>query len=351
MRVWGITSGQAGMVAQVRALAQALEVVPQMKRIDIRAPFSLLPNIVFASPLRKVVLPCLTGDALCAPYPELVISCGRRGALAAMGMREMLLSPPPAGGRVRVGDFVGRPSPEAPSPALPPAGGGGRTVFIHIQDPQLPARYFDLVVAMRHDRITGPNVIKTRYALHAITPQALARARAEFEPVFAAYQGPRVAVLLGGSTNKYRLGADGMRGVIASLKALLAQSAGSLLITPSRRTGQENIRMLREAFSGDGRVYIYDFAGANPYMGLLAVADAIVATDDSVNMMSEAVATGKPVYILKLPGHAHTKPADFALGLLQEGAAREMDGRLEQWEYAVGDEMGWLAGEVRGRLG
>ena len=39
-------------------------------------------------------------------------------------------------------------------------------------------------------------------------------------------------------------------------------------------------------------------AGENPYPGFLAVADRLVVTPDSVNMLSEAVAVGVPVYTL-----------------------------------------------------
>jgi uncharacterized protein len=251
-----------------------------------------------------------------APYPDMLITCGRRAALVAMGLKAHL--------------------PELRA--------------IHIQDPQMDPRYFDLVVAMQHDKVTGPNVIKTRFALHAITPAVLADARKKFERVFAAYPGPRVAVLIGGSTNKYTLDTPAMKQVIVSLQELLKQAQGSLLITPSRRTGDDNIRMLREAFSNNSRVYIYDFASENPYMGMLALGDCIVVTNDSVNMMSEAHATGKPLYILPLPGHADTKPARFAEELIAEGIARQAGAPLEQWPYTTSDEMELLAQEVAERL-
>ena len=35
----------------------------------------------------------------------------------------------------------------------------------------------------------------------------------------------------------------------------------------------------------------------NPYPGILATADAVIVTSDSINMVSEAASTGKPVLI------------------------------------------------------
>jgi mitochondrial fission protein ELM1 len=39
----------------------------------------------------------------------------------------------------------------------------------------------------------------------------------------------------------------------------------------------------------------------NPYLGFLALADAIVITGDSESMLAEATALGRPVYVYPLP--------------------------------------------------
>jgi len=323
---WGITDGGAGMVAQVKALATALDIKPEMKKIVVRAPWAWLPNIFYATKLRSLMMPYFispASDSLAPPYPDLIISCGRRAAMVAMGLREHIEQ---------------HRLPKTP-------------YFIHILDPYVNAKYFDLLIAMEHDRLApAPKLITTRFALHAITPKILDEARQHFALRFAAYPKPLIAVLLGGSTNKYSLSNNAMKGVIASLKRLLAQTQGSLLITSSRRTGEKNTAMLRQAFADSGRVYIYDFVEKNPYLGMLALADTIIVTNDSVNMMSEACATGKPVYLLPLAGHIYTRPARFAAQLLRDGIARPLGGKLEKWGYKVENEMGRLAEEIKQRL-
>jgi uncharacterized protein len=319
MRCWGITPGSAGMVAQVKALAGALNVTPEMKTVDFKLPWSILPNAVHAGLSRPLILPLMTApgsDRLTAPWPDLVISCGRRGALAAMGLRARAKN----------------------------------ARFIHIQDPQCDPKHFDLVVAMEHDKVRGPNVLTTRFALHSITPDALEKARHQFAPYFAAYARPHVAVLLGGSTNKYQLNETRMATIVLMLKYLLGKNPGSLLITPSRRTGEDNIAMLKAAFANDPRVYIYGLAGDNPYLGMLALADYLVVSNDSVNMMTDACATGKPLYLLPLPGHDESRPAQFGSMLVGEGIARLAGEKLESWKYSVPDEMGPLAYQIRNRL-
>ena len=57
------------------------------------------------------------------------------------------------------------------------------------------------------------------------------------------------------------------------------------------------------ASSGTGR-------GENPYLALLALADAIVVTADSANMVGEAAATGAPILVFE-PSGGHPKLAAF----------------------------------------
>lgn len=300
---WGITSGNAGMVAQVRALANMLGITAEMKVAQLHPLLAWLPNVVLA-PFAPLWLG-KGGDALTPPYPDMVISCGRRAAMVALGLKK-----------------------RAPR----------TTKFIHIQDPHLAPTNFDAVVAMEHDALFGSNVISTRYALHQITASTLHDAAQQWQGRFAAYPKPYVSVLLGGSTNKYHLSAKAMQHAITALQQLLQRADVSLLITPSRRTGAQNIAMLQSAFAGNPRVYVYDLLGDNPYLGMLALADWLVVSNDSVNMMSEARATGKPLYILPFTGHQNTKPARFSRMLVEEGSARLLDGRLERWSYASADD-------------
>lgn len=278
-KVFGITDGSAGMMAQVNALADALGVKAEMRVISLPSQLRFIPNIAFDYlPFLYSMLPVLRNPKIL--NPDLVISCGRKAALVAAAQRRGC--------------------------------NNGLCKFIHIQDPQMSAENFDLVVAMKHDKITGKNVIKTRFALHNITSEKLEKAKEKFALFFAHYPKPHIAVLLGGSTNKYKFTRSHMLALIEKLKEKLAESKGSLLITPSRRTGAENIELLRLEFAKNSRVYIYDGVSENPYMGLLACADEIIVSNDSVNMMTEAFATNKKVTIIPLENHKNTKPAIFA---------------------------------------
>ncbi|MGE0753799.1 MAG: mitochondrial fission ELM1 family protein [Alphaproteobacteria bacterium] len=335
MYCWGLATS-VGMEAQVKALTEAIAVDIRMKELEVRPPFVWLPNMLMASGLNRWMIPLMLrpgSDKLSSPWPEMVISCGRRSAMMALGLQPYL---------------------RAQTRSLRRAGdsdnGNFRTRFVHIQDPQVNPAHFDLVIAMDHDKVSGSNVLHTRYALHRITPQKLNEAAQHQAERFAAYPRPLVSVLLGGSTNKYTLTSAAMQEIIAKLRAMLASMPGSLFITPSRRTGEENIRLLQEVFYGNPNVYIYDGSGSNPYLAMLALADSIVVSNDSVNMMSEAAATGKPLYPLLLPGHSGTKPARFCEKLLAEGTMRLWSGNWQRWDYDIKGEMRQLAEMVKQRL-
>jgi len=104
---------------------------------------------------------------------------------------------------------------------------------------------------------------------------------------------PRIGVLIGGGNAAYRFAADDAHMLAAELACNAAASGASLLVTTSRRTGTENLEILRAALA-DTRTFLWDGTGDNPYYGILGLADVLVVTADSVNMITEAVATAGP---------------------------------------------------------
>jgi len=78
--------------------------------------------------------------------------------------------------------------------------------------------------------------------------------------------------------------------------------------------------------------YIWDGTGDNPYPALLGYADAVLVTEESVNMASEAASTGLPVHIFPATGVAD-KIARFHETLAATGASRRFDGEIARWKY------------------
>jgi len=99
--------------------------------------------------------------------------------------------------------------------------------------------------------------------------------------------------------------------------------------------------LLRERLAGVP-AEIWGGTGPNPYYAYLAVADALLVSADSVSMVSEAAATGKPVHVFDLelrPGFGgDVKFARFHAAMQAAGITRPFAGRIEQWTYRVPDD-------------
>jgi hypothetical protein len=107
--------------------------------------------------------------------------------------------------------------------------------------------------------------------------------------------------------------------------------------------------VLREALVPLGG-WVWDGTGENPYFGMLALADLIVVTQDSVSMISEAAATTAPVMVVALPGRSR-RQALFLRTLTNEGRIRLFDRRFAPWPVTPLDDTPLAAAEMRRRLG
>ncbi len=224
----------------------------------------------------------------------------------------------------------------------------GRQV-VQIQNPRMRLDRFDLVVANTHDELEGANVLVSRNALHHVGPLQLRAARARWLPRFAHLPRPLVAVLIGGSNGRFRLDAAVGTALAGQLAAMMRAERVGLMATPSRRTGTEVRAALETALLPLG-AWIWNMQGENPYLGMLACADAIIVTNDSVSMISEAVATAVPVMVAALPGRSR-RIGLFVHTMRQAGRVRWYGGRLEDWRTQALDDTPAVAEAMRRRLG
>lgn len=301
------------MISQVTGLAEAVGIPFTPKTVGLRAPWRWLPGHLCPAALHG-----LDGNSDPVggpPWPDLLITCGRRSVAISIALRRA---------------------------------SGGRTLTVHIQAPKVPPDRFDMVLAPVHDGVAGANVIRTRGALHGVTPDKLAKAAERFAPQFASLPRPRVAVLIGGTSRAYRLTPEIAKDLATRLAGLAHGAGAGLMITASRRTGAENMAILREGLRGTG-AQIWDGTGENPYFGMLAMADHLLVTEDSVSMVSEACATGKPVQTIALEGGTG-RLRSFHRGLVEDGHTRPFLGALETWDTKPLLETQECAKLVRERL-
>ena len=306
-----VSDGRAGNARQAIALACALAPGAGEVVLQPRAPWRWL------APRRwPAAGGAFGGDfaTLLATPPALAIGCGRQAALATRLLRER-------GSRV-----------------------------VQILDPRLPTRHWDLVVAPEHDGLRGDNVVTLAGSLHPVDDAWLARAREAF-PGIAELPSPRIAVLVGGPSAHAGLDVAAVESLLASAEAAALDEGGSLLVVASRRTPDAVRAALR---ARPHRVPTLAWAderdGTNPYAGMLAWADRIVCTADSVNMLSEACATRAPVFVHR-PDALSGRPRRFVDGLLERGRIRPLHAAATPFAVEPLREAARVAAELRARLG
>lgn len=287
---WVISDGAAGNERQALALARALGLDPRVLRVRLREPWNLFaPRLTLGA---RAAIHDAQNNPLAAPWPDIAIGCGRRAALVTRMLRDW---------------------------------SDARCFTVQILDPRIDSNAFDVVIAPQHDHVSGSNVVHSIGAMNTVDHEWLGTARAHFAH-YAAFPAPRTAVLIGASNRAQRLDDAYFDALLERLGARHATDGGSFLVSVSRRTPVAITTRLRAAFARfPGMFWSGNADGENPYAGILAWADRIVVTPDSVNMLSEASATGKPLYTFA-PRPIAGKLAVFHTELRASGHLRLLDG-------------------------
>ncbi|KAG0016810.1 hypothetical protein BGZ80_008924 [Entomortierella chlamydospora] len=259
----------------------------------------------------------LKGDSLSAPYPSYVIGSGAKSVPGLLQVSRM---------------------------------SGKASYSVHIHFPALPFVHFDQVFLQRHEvlvQLAGLGVMKDQKnyfrvnsTLNSITPKSLesSKSRAlERGLIPKSYfdngrrsSSPIVSVLIGGPSEDC---SHNTERIVNRLARLVDVQNCRVLISFSQRTAsntKQAIAQLQERIQDQDKLFVYDpmihsdttmskgkddaspnwsaiagpkgltgfLAGQNPYEAMLALADKIVVTADSIAMTNEALAAGKPVYIL-----------------------------------------------------
>ena len=330
-RCWCISKGMAGMNSQTAGLAAAVGYEPledsphpndgadetaayEFINTRMAFPWNCLPFRLIPKSGNILTTPAALEAS---PQPRLVISCGRHGVIPALYLKKKL----------------------------------GRHVFtVHIQDPKCDTSGFDMVLIPEHDPTRGPNVTLTMGALHKVTPERLEAARHTPEAAqLVDPKRPLVSVLLGGKNGYYSFSQADINRLFQKLNRLVDEQDVRLAVLTSNRTPDEVCTRLVHEF-GD-RHFIWNGQGTNPYFEALALADYIVVTGDSVSMVTEATATGRPVFVEHLTERRTARRfRKFHTMFEAAGLTRRFEGQLAEWNYEPPNDTPSVARLIRERM-
>jgi mitochondrial fission protein ELM1 len=267
-KVWILDDDKAGHAIQSRALAEALGWPVEIKQLRFNRWQRLSNKLLGASLFH---LDRENSASLAAPWPDLVISVGGRSASVARWIGEQGI-------------------------------GGTRLVHMGRKGGEV-ADDFDLTLACSHFRqFAHPRRMQTIAPLNPLDTSALEAAAKHWSGLFGDAPHPRIALIVGGSSALHRLDEATARILGQEVAAFAKSLHAPVFAITSPRTGDSATDALARGLGPEHALHRWRAdERENPYRGYLALADILIVTGESESMLSEAVATAKPVLIYPLP--------------------------------------------------
>ena len=302
-----LTQGMHGMVSQVEGLANALKLNFKHQKIKLKPFWNLIPPKF--TPISENLL---TEKFVCDC--KIVISCGRKSVIPSIAIKKRL----------------------------------GNEIFnIHIQDPKVSFKHFDLIISPDHDGTKGDNVLTTRGSIHYLTKKEITDNLNYLELDKGKKQ--IVAFIIGGPNKYYSYSDEQIHFMFNKIKNLFTPDKFKIVVIPSYRTPEDVIKKAYNTFSVNHLVI--KKIDKQAYLSSLAMADYVIVTCDSTSMISEAAVTGKPVYMAMMkPKKSIKRFKNFFTQFKDLGIARELTDSIDNWSYDKLDEVNRIAPLIKEKM-
>ena len=132
-----LTEGMHGMISQVEGLAKALDLDFTHHKVELNNFWKFIPPKL--TPISNKVYKHFD-----ATNYDIIISCGRKSVVPSIYLKKNSQK---------------------------------KIINIHIQDPKVNLKHFDIIVTPEHDGVTGDNVISSKGAIHYLTEQEISSSK------------------------------------------------------------------------------------------------------------------------------------------------------------------------------
>ncbi len=302
-----LTQGMHGMISQTEGLAKALKLNFKHQKISLKPIWNLIPPKF--TPISENLL---TEKFVCDS--RIIISCGRKSVISSIALKKRF----------------------------------GKEIFnIHIQDPKVSFKHFDLIISPEHDNISGDNVLLTQGAIHYLTKKEITENSKYLN--LEEKKKKIVTFVIGGPNKYYSYSDEQIHYVFNKIKTLFTPDKFKIVVIPSYRTPEKIIKHAFNTFSINH--YVVKSIDKKAYLSSLAIADYIIVTCDSTSMISEAAVTGKPVYMAMMkPKKSIKRFQSFYKKFKELGIAKELTDNIDNWSYDKLDEVNRIAPLIREKM-
>tara|TARA_X000000368_G_scaffold410567_1_gene394233 strand:+ start:285 stop:1235 length:951 start_codon:yes stop_codon:yes gene_type:complete len=302
-----LTQGMHGMVSQVEGLANGLKLRFRHQKVKLKPFWNFIPPKF--TPISENLL---TDKFVCDS--KIIISCGRKSVITSIALKKRF----------------------------------GKEIFnIHIQDPKVSLKNFDLIICPEHDKLSGDNVLSTKGSIHYLTKKEITdnskylRLNKEKKKL--------VSFIIGGPNKYYGYSEDDVHYVFNKIKALFTPDKYKIVVIPSYRTPEVVIKKAFNTFSFNH--HVVKEINKKAYLSSLAIADYIIVTCDSTSMISEAAITGKPVYVAMMKAQrTNTRFRNFYSLFNKLGITKELGESVDNWSYDKLDEINRITPLVKQKM-
>lgn len=293
--IWIFVDNRPGNYSQAIGLANEIGFESRIINIEYSI-FSHLPNFILGDSFCGINLATKKKLQSFNYFPKLIISAGRRAAPVALHIKKQSLN---------------------------------LTKIVQIMNPDFAFDDFDFVILPLHDNLRGEhkNVIRTLGALTKTNEKSIAAECEKFSSWFRDYQKTKIALLIGGDSKHGKFSKESVVKLIKQSCKIAKNMNAKLLILNSRRTSNEATNAIKSTLEGDFKFFNWKeiVDGENPYLAIVGFSDFFIVSGDSVAMISEVCATGKPVYIFDEEKISATKHKKFHQELIKQNYAKRID--------------------------
>ena len=305
-----LTQGMHGMISQVEGLAKALNTDFSHKIVRLSFPWNLIPPKF--TPTSETVLKdknYIKEEEI----PDLVISCGRKSVIPSILLKKR----------------------------------NPKIFTIHIQDPKVNLKNFDIIVAPEHDNLNGDNVYSSKGAIHYITESEIHKAKPYL--ITKINSQKVVSLILGGPNKYYSFDEAQLLQIFNKIKSIFVSKGYKVIVIPSMRTPKEIINFAIKEMGSCG--YVVNKVDKQAYLSAYALANYIVVTCDSTSMISEAATSGKPIFVahMKIKKNNYRFQRFFEL-FKQMGITKDLGEKVETWTYNKHNEAQRIALELKDKI-
>ena len=303
-----LTEGMHGMISQVEGLAKALDLDFTHHKVELNNFWKFIPPKL--TPISNKVYKHFD-----ATNYDIIISCGRKSVVPSIYLKKHSQK---------------------------------KIINIHIQDPKVNLKHFDIIVTPEHDGVTGDNVISSKGAIHYITEQEISSSK-DYLVGRLDNKKNYLGLIIGGPNKYYNYSNQIIERVLLKVKKISELNKLQVIAIPSIRTPKNIITMTSEIL-GENHIAINE-VDKRAYLSTLAISKYLVVTCDSASMISEAAITGKPVYVEELPA----KKNDYRFKKFRDlftklNIIKKLDKNLEDWTYKKLDESNRIAKEIKEKI-